>query len=221
MPNPHRNRQDTPFGFTLIELIVVIAVMSVLAGTVAPLVTATQEAEKVVTAQAELEAIADALAEHYFDTGSFPAALTTAGFYGKYIQPGVDDSRLKDHWGAQGYYIVQRSFNPDVMRVHSIGTNASDDGWASEAYRVEILGSGPGDARTKQRMRIIASVLAEFLDGGGALTGTWTTDLAAMGLGTEYQTDGYGTDFDLDSATFVLRSAGADRSLNTADDVIL
>ncbi len=207
-------------GFTLIELIVVIAVISILAGTLIPLVSATQRARHIDTVLQELETIADALDSYYFENGSFPSSLTASGFYGSFLLPGVEDARIKDEWGG-GYYKVFASSDPDVMTVYSVGENGRDDGASSETFKVVVRGEHPGNRRTRERMRIIASVLAVYLSGGGILTGTWSTDRAAMGLGSEYQKDGFGTDFTLSASTLLLRSAGADRSFNTSDDLTL
>lgn len=255
-------------GFTLIELIVVLAIMALLAGTVVPLVSATQEAERITRVEEELQEIAEALDEHYFEYGTFPASLTEAGFYGRHILPGVQDAHIKDEWGSRTYYQISATTNPDVITVYSVGENGTDDGVSSEQFKTTVMGSGPGDRRTRLRMNVIAGALALYLgtSGGGggggggddevddggdggfdtnragpggiggfaldtataeprvrpsSLTGNWSTDRVTLGLGSEYQTDGYGTDFSLDPSTYVLRSAGADRTMNTADDLTL
>ena len=66
---------------------------------------------------------------------------------------------------------------------------------------------------------IIAASLARFVADGGTLTGTWSTDRPAMGLGAAYANDGYGTAFSIDASTRVVTSAGADRVFSTSDDL--
>ncbi len=207
-------------GFTLIELLVVITVMSILAGTMVPLATATQKAERLTRAQKELDAIGEAMEAYYYDNASFPAALNASTFYGIYILPGVGDEKLEDEWGGNGFYKLSQTSNPDILIVYSVGPDGVDGGASSESLKVTIQGANPGLTKTRERLRVIAAALAEYLSGGGTLTGTWTTDLAAMGLGTAYQKDGFGSDFTLNATSRVLTSAGPDRSFGTSDDVV-
>ncbi len=207
-------------GFTLIELVVVIAIVSILAGTLVPLVSATQKAQRIERVLQELESIGEALEAYYYEHGSFPSSLTADGFYGTFILPGVGDENLKDEWGS-GYYRTSSSTDPDVVTVYSVGENGTDDGVANESFKITVSGAAPGNRRTRERMRVIAARLAVYLAGNGTLTGTWSTDRAAMGLGSEYENDGFGTAFELDASTLVLRSAGADRTFQTSDDLTL
>ncbi len=206
-------------GFTLIELIVVIAVLSILLGSMVPLLSATRAAERVTTVGRELDQLAEAVEAFYYHSGSFPGSLTQVGFYGSYALPGIGDERLRDEWGTQGYYRLVAAASPDTITIYSVGENGVDDGPALEEFKVTVAGAEPGNQRTRVLMRVIAAVLASYLDAGGTLTGNWTEDRAAMGLGIEYQKDGFGTDFSLQS--YVLRSAGADRALGTADDLVI
>ncbi len=206
-------------GFTIIELIVVIAIMSVMAGMIMPMTSALITGKKVEDVEKELERLADALEAYYFEHGSFPSSLTASGFYGVYIVPGVNDDWLKDEWGSKTYYKISSSSNPDIITVYSVGENGVDDGAATETYKITIYGAGPGNRRTRQKLDIINARLAVFLAGGGTLSGDWDTDRQSLGLGTAYRTDGFGTPFHSDPNGNEVRSAGADRTFNTVDDL--
>lgn len=208
-------------GFTLLEVVIVLAVISTLAGAVVPLVTAARRAQALDTARIELAALADALERYYYERGAFPARLDAAGFYGAFAQPGVGDDRLHDEFGTRGLYRLVLTADPDVASVYSVGDNGVDDGLAQEDLKVGVYGARPGGDRTRERMHVIVAALAAHLDAGGRVTGTWSVDRAAMGLGPDYERDGFGVSFTLDGATLQLRSAGPDRRFGTTDDITL
>ena len=70
----HRHEVDRGprSGFTFLELIAVIAALALLAGVVAPVVTGDIDIAKLQRAQAETEAIADALANFQATVGAWP-----------------------------------------------------------------------------------------------------------------------------------------------------
>ncbi len=208
-------------GFTLIELIVVLAIMTLIAGATLPLITATKKAQRVDRVESELEGLAVALSRYYYEHAHFPASLTATDFVGVFLRPGAQQARLLDEFRSTQYYRVARTSDPDTFTVYSVGENGLDDGATNEVFRSVVDGALPGNTRTRERMRIIAAALAVWLGGGGTPTGNWSADRAAMGLGVEYERDGFGTPFRLDAATRVLRSAGADRSFSTVDDLVI
>ena len=79
---------DRSRGFTLLELIVVLAVLALIAGTAVPLAGAVVVAEKRDKATQDLEQLAAALDAYYFDNAAFPASLTASDFFGVYFQHG-------------------------------------------------------------------------------------------------------------------------------------
>ena len=58
-------------GFTIIEFVIVIALMAVLAGVLSPMFYGSQEGAKRAKAQAEVDAIASAVRSYYSDKGNF------------------------------------------------------------------------------------------------------------------------------------------------------
>jgi prepilin-type N-terminal cleavage/methylation domain-containing protein len=206
-------------GFTLVELIVVLAVVSILFATAMPLAGAAIDSARRTEASTSLATIADALEKYYYDHAAWPAAIDAAGFAGTYFSTGVGARVVVDPFGAGAQYLYAVDNAANTVKVWSRGDNGRDDGFANEDFAIAVAGAVPGLQRTRERMRVIVAAMTLFLDGGGALTGTFATDRAAMGLGTDYATDGFGTAFTLDASTRQLRSAGPDRVMGTADDL--
>jgi general secretion pathway protein G len=70
MPSRHPRRQDA--GFTMLELIVVVAAIAILAAILTPMVLKLIDDSRVSRAQSEAEAIAIAISALYKDTASWP-----------------------------------------------------------------------------------------------------------------------------------------------------
>ncbi len=217
--SPHRSPTRSNTGFTLIEVVVVLAVIGILLGTAMPLAGALVDADKRQETRRELAEIGDALEAYYFDNAAFPTALSATGFVGVYLQSGVGNSTIRDNWGGDFEYGYQVATRANTASVWSRGENGVDDGLANEEFAITVAGATPGLRKTRLRMRIIVHALANHLEAGNSVSGTWTTDRAAMGLGYEYQTDGFGNAFQLDAATLVLRSAGPDGVMSNSDDL--
>ncbi len=60
-------------GFTLLEIVIAIAVLSLLAGTIVPMVGSSMADSKKAQAQAEVKAIVEAIGRYRLDTGTYPA----------------------------------------------------------------------------------------------------------------------------------------------------
>lgn len=208
-------------GFTLLEMIVALAVLSILAATAMPLASALVQADKRQEVQRELAAIGEALEAHWFDRAAFPAALDSAGFYGTHLQPGVGSNGIEDPFGAGQRYVYAVSGTTGIATVHSRGENGVDNGAANEEFVVQVHAAVPGLKKTWQRLRLIVELLADHIEAGGSVAGSWPTVRAAIGLGAEFDSDGFGSTFDWTAATHTLRSAGPDRTLGTADDITL
>jgi general secretion pathway protein G len=208
-------------GFTLLELIVVLAVLGLLLGTAVPLASAVVQSDRRQEVQRELADLAQALEAAWFERAAFPTTLTASGFLGVQLQPGVANSGIEDPFAAGQQYRYQVDANAGTATVWSIGENGVDNGAANEEFVVRVFAAVPGSRRTWQRLRLIVELLANHIESGGAVAGTWPVVRAAIGLPAEFDRDGFGTEFSWTAATHALRSAGPDRTLGNADDITL
>ncbi len=208
-------------GFTLIEMIIVLAVLGLLVGTAMPLAGAVVQADRRQEARRELTDIATALESYWYDNAAFPVALNSTGFFGVHLQPGVKDTVIEDPFGAgQGYRYVIDAVN-NIATVYSRGENGVDNGFAAEEFVVRVYAATPGLKRTWQRLRLIVELLADHIESGGSVIGTWPTVRAAAGMPAPFDRDGFGQTFTWDETTHTLASSGPDRVAGNADDITL
>jgi prepilin-type N-terminal cleavage/methylation domain-containing protein len=213
---------DRNRGFTLVELVVVLGVLGILIGAAAPLANAALDANRRQEAQSELAAIGEALEAYYFERAAFPPSLAEAGFLGVHLQPRVGTTAIADPFAAaNAAYRYRIDTVANTATVHAIGENRRDNAGAGDDLVLVVHGAAPAMRRTAQKLRLIVERLADHIEAGGVVTGNWTTVRTNLGLGNEYQNDGWGRSFGWDATTYTLRSGGPDRTLGTADDITL
>ncbi len=212
---------DRQGGFTLLEMIVVLAVLGLLLGTAVPLAGAMIVADRRQEAQRELADLSAALDSYYFEHAAFPASLAAVDFFGVHLQPGPGGTATGDPFGGNLSYVYAVNLVTNTAVVHSRGENGIDDGAANEELVVTVHGAVPGTRKTWSRLRIIVEVLANHIETGGSTAGSWPVVRAAIGLGSTYDADGFGSTLQWTAATHTLTSAGADHTFGTADDITL
>lgn len=126
--------QDATSGFTLIEMIVAIAIMAILVGAAVPVTSKVLTYKARKATREELQALAEAVLEHFRDTGTLPGGVDdllvdsgAGGWTGPYL-PGV----VADHvTGASGYEVDawSRAYTfsaaDDALTVRSRGEDAA------------------------------------------------------------------------------------------------
>ena len=146
MSDLHDRDPATGAGFTLIELVVVLAVLSILAGSLMPVVTAARDGERALLVELELERIATALEAYYGDHGRFPARLDVPEFRERYLEARVAFGGLVDDWSPTGApYGYAGDADPDVVVVWSVGPDGVDDGGRREEVAVTVHGARLAD----------------------------------------------------------------------------
>jgi len=127
-----------PFGFTLLEIVIVIAILSLLVGMLAPNILGRVDQARVATARTDISTIMQALELYKLDNHDYPstqqglAVLTTntlgqhdgiqqiAGTYLK--QSGIP----KDPWSGEYLYLSPGQHGP--FDVYSLGADGKEDG---------------------------------------------------------------------------------------------
>ncbi len=216
-----QRRSGREAGFTLLEMVIALVIVAIMVATAMPLASALVQSDRRSEAVRELADIADALQSHWFERAAFPATHAEATFLGEHLQPGVRNGGIEDPFGQGQQYAYAIDVPNGTAMVWSRGENGVDDGFANEEFVVQIHAAVPGLKKTWQRLRLIVELLADHIESGGSVAGTWSTVRAAIGLGAEFDFDGFGSTFDWAESTHTLRSAGPDRTFGTADDITL
>ncbi len=122
-------------AFTLIEMLLVLAILAALTAILAPRFTKRSEQARITAARADIASLETALDAFEVDTGRYPTTeegLTAlveqpgdvTGWRGPYIKRGVP----KDPWGNPYVYQQPGQHNTDTYDLHSMGPNKQEGG---------------------------------------------------------------------------------------------
>jgi len=119
-------------GFTLIELILVIAIIAILAGAMVPLINTSREAARFAKVAADLDSIKTAAVMLHSDTGKWPAAGKDGSVTGiTNNTPGFTgwDGPYLDRWATDPWTFPYQIYNGTGTNqsVCSNGTDQDDD----------------------------------------------------------------------------------------------
>lgn len=121
------------YGFTLIEILVVVVILGLIAGLVIPRITTRVDEAKIETTKIQLKAIRDALEQYKLDNGLYPT--TEQGLRALVERPSIPpipnrwrpylDKVPQDAWGRDFLYLSPGINRPFELR--SIGPDGKED----------------------------------------------------------------------------------------------
>ena len=135
------NRRTTR-GFTLIELMVVILIISMLAGFVAPNVLKRMGKAKTDLAKPRMAIIENAIKSFEFDCGRLPdeseggleaLLVAPADMEGKWNGPYLKKSQLLDPWGNEYVYVSEGQVNVGSFDLICYGADGQEGGEGENA----------------------------------------------------------------------------------------
>jgi general secretion pathway protein G len=123
------------YAFTLIELLLVLAILAALTAMIAPRFAKRSEQARITAARADVSNLETAVDAFEVDTGRYPtteeglAALVEqpadlTGWHGPYIKRGVP----KDPWGNPYVYRCPGQRNTSGYDIYSFGPNRQEGG---------------------------------------------------------------------------------------------
>lgn len=130
---------DPEAGFTLVELLVVLAIIGLIAALAAPQVLRYLGSARVETTRTQLQNIGSALELYYLDSGKYPpsdaglnALVTAPGGGGVWNGPYLKtEAALKDAWGNKFAY--EQTGEPLKIVVRSLGRDGKPQGEGLDA----------------------------------------------------------------------------------------
>lgn len=120
-------------GFTLIEMLIVLAIISLIIGLVGPRVFKGEKKGKITTATAQIALLGGALDQYRLDTGDYPT--TSEGLTALQTNPGTEGwdgpylkkkTIPKDPWGQE--YIYRSPGSQGEYDLFSYGPDKSEGG---------------------------------------------------------------------------------------------
>lgn len=134
-------------GFTLVELLVVVLIISMLAAVLAPRMFRGLGQAKADIARAKMTIIEDSLSRFQYDCGRLPSeseggleALLVAppDLADRWMGPYLKQSQLLDPWGNMYIYISEGQYNPGSFDLISLGADGQEGGEGDNADIVNL-----------------------------------------------------------------------------------
>jgi general secretion pathway protein G len=130
-------KQKRQFGFSMIELLVVLVILGLLAGLVGPQFFGKVDSAKLRTAETQVKMLKMALQTYRLDVGAYPESLdalaTAPADVGQYWDgPYLDEKLPKDPWNRDYQYRLDRSATQGFL-LYSFGGDGVEGGEGLDA----------------------------------------------------------------------------------------
>lgn len=217
MSNLKRNGRWRPnSGFSLIELVIVMTIMAMLVGVVAPVASTMMNREAKKATLEEMQIYSAAVEQYFEDTTALPDEVSdlladnaVAGWAGPYLSGSVNDAAVSStDFEADAWKNAYRlTISGDSWTLESRGPNRAWGG--SDDLTVVVNVGGVRRQLTEKRLAVINQAVLSYNaywlvnDAGTGrpvpLSDTWSTArtrLISTGFlsnATEYQTDAWGS----------------------------
>ena len=137
MPRLKRKKPRSDEGYTLTEMLVVIAIIGLIAAVLTPSLFGQLQRARVKSAQLQLDTVASAVETFRSDVGRYPTPAEglnallkepedVDGWTGPYAK---DQRSLKDPWGAPVAYRIDAEGR--IFHVESLGADGKPEGTSS------------------------------------------------------------------------------------------
>jgi general secretion pathway protein G len=234
-PTPARERRCVAeSGFTMLEMLVVLAVVSVFAGIISSVVVTSLTSAELEANDLKIEVVTGALLSYYRDTDDFPvdtgsdesdlAALAAdpgvAGWNGPYLYTGFEANDFsKDAWKRTFTYTY---FSGAVScEVRSKGPDGSVGTADDVAVTVNAASAREEKARkVRDELEVVKVAAQAYASSHGGLYPLSINDLYASSYLSDesFRTDLWATAYQVSSNQFI--SCGPDRALGGGDDIL-
>lgn len=220
-------------GFTLLEIIVAIAILAIVAGTVLPLGSSQRRTDQTDRVRAKLAAIESGLIHYRRDRGAFPPRLDDPTFLGPYCAAGIGNDGIRDDWSPTGD-TLQYQVTAGVANVWSVGPVPIAGTPEQQSYAVDVQPSEVDAVIvTDQNVALTRTLLRDIVTRcwtsnaryqqyryTSAYLGPFSYSRGRLRLPSSVRsTDYWGTRLRGHYYGFTMSSAGPDRIWSTADDL--
>ncbi len=228
MPRPPRQS-----GFTLLEVVVAIAILAIVAGTVLPLGSSQRRTDQTERVLDKLARIEQGMTRYRRDRGAFPASLSDATFLGPYFAAGIENDGIRDDWSPTGA-ALQYQVASDVAHVWSVGPVPISGPPDQQSYRIDVLPSEVNPLVVANPVQTTRDLMTLIVNECYRINAAYVRSTLNHSYYRRYRalsysrtrlpttvplTDAWGTTLQGHYFGFFVWSAGPDRRFNTTDDI--